>query len=120
MPTQHESTRRQILALLKRRGEMTTAQLAEVIGITSMGVRQHLNGLERDDLVTIVVARQKHRMFFKWWQMILCPSWPEVQPESEIAVQLISAKVGHKCAHEVLELKNFVFDVFTLFNIFTC
>lgn len=59
MPTQHESTRRQILALLKRRGEMTTAQLAEVIGITSMGVRQHLNGLERDDLVTIVVARQK-------------------------------------------------------------
>ena len=59
MPIPNDSTRRQILELIKRRGEMTTAQLADLIGITSMGVRQHLNGLERDGLVTPDVIRQK-------------------------------------------------------------
>jgi len=29
---------------------MTAGQLSEAIGITSMGVRQHLNSLERDGL----------------------------------------------------------------------
>ena len=59
MPTQQDSTRRQITSLLKREIEMTAAKMAEVIGITSMGVRQHLNGLERDGLVETVVVRQK-------------------------------------------------------------
>jgi predicted ArsR family transcriptional regulator len=37
---------------------MTAGQLAGEIGITSMGVRQHLSGLERDDLVETRVVRQ--------------------------------------------------------------
>ncbi len=58
MPQREGTTRRQILELLKRRGDMTAGQLAEEIGITSMGVRQHLSGLERDDLVQTRVVRQ--------------------------------------------------------------
>ena len=37
---------------------MTAGQLAGEIGITSMGVRQHLSSLERDDLVETRVVRQ--------------------------------------------------------------
>lgn len=59
MPAHEASTRRQIIGLLKRRGEMTAAQMAERIGITSMGVRQHLHSLERDGFVTPVIVRQK-------------------------------------------------------------
>ena len=38
---------------------MTAGQLSEAIGITSMGVRQHLNSLERDGLIATQVVRQK-------------------------------------------------------------
>lgn len=58
MPHAEGTTRRQILELLKRKGDMTAGQLAREIGITSMGVRQHLSGLERDDLVETRVVRQ--------------------------------------------------------------
>ena len=58
MPHAEGTTRRQILELLKRKGDMTAGQLAREIGITSMGVRQHLSGLERDDLVETRIVRQ--------------------------------------------------------------
>lgn len=58
MPHREGTTRRQILELLKRRGDMTASQLADEIGITSMGVRQHLSSLERDDLVETRIVRQ--------------------------------------------------------------
>ncbi len=48
---QMQSTRREILTTLKRRGGMTTDELSEVLGITAMGVRRHLMTLERDGLV---------------------------------------------------------------------
>lgn len=53
------STREQIVDLLKRGGEQTAGQLAAEIGITSMGVRQHLQALERDGLVETVVLRRR-------------------------------------------------------------
>jgi iron-sulfur cluster biosynthesis transcriptional regulator SufR len=48
---QMPATRRKILELLKRRGPLTADQLAEELSITSMGVRQHLVALERDELI---------------------------------------------------------------------
>lgn len=48
---QMQSTRREILKTLKKRGGMTTDELSEVLGITAMGVRRHLMTLERDGLV---------------------------------------------------------------------
>ena len=45
-------TRRQILEALKKRGELTAEALAEQLGLTTSGVRQHLVALASDGLVT--------------------------------------------------------------------
>ena len=52
-------TRQEILGLLKRHGEMTVKALSEQMGITTMGVRQHLSGLEADGLLRSRLQRQK-------------------------------------------------------------
>jgi predicted ArsR family transcriptional regulator len=44
-------TREQILALLRRHGTMTAAELSDALGIGAVGVRQHLALLDRDGLV---------------------------------------------------------------------
>ncbi len=51
MAEQIQPTRRRILIELKKSGELTCQELADVLGITSMGVRRHLITLERDGLV---------------------------------------------------------------------
>jgi DeoR family suf operon transcriptional repressor len=45
-------TRRQILELLKRRGEADTEVIAVTLGITPSGARQHLTALAHDGLIT--------------------------------------------------------------------
>ena len=55
-----ENTRERILYLLKRDGPMTADGLAHSLNITSMGVRQHLNLLEKDGLVAH--HSEKHKM----------------------------------------------------------
>lgn len=52
------STRQDILEILKRRGGQTVEQLSAVLGITPMGVRQHLAVLEKDNLVTTSAVRR--------------------------------------------------------------
>ncbi len=46
------STRREILNTLKKKGSLSVDELSQHLGITPMGIRQHLAILERDDLVT--------------------------------------------------------------------
>jgi predicted ArsR family transcriptional regulator len=46
-----QDTRRKILELLKKKGAQTVQALSRALGITSMGVRQQLNALERDGLI---------------------------------------------------------------------
>lgn len=59
---QLQPTRRKIIMALKERGGLTAAELAEMLGITSMGVRRHLTTLERDKLVVYeLVQRGKGR-----------------------------------------------------------
>lgn len=59
---QLQPTRRKIIVALKQHGGMTAAELAELLGITSMGVRRHLTTLERDRLVRFeLVQRGKGR-----------------------------------------------------------
>jgi len=48
---QVQPTRRRILVALKKSGGLTCNELANELGITSMGVRRHLITLERDGLV---------------------------------------------------------------------
>lgn len=59
---QLQPTRRRIILALKQSGRLTAAELAEQLGITSMGVRRHLTMLERDRLVRYeLVQRGKGR-----------------------------------------------------------
>lgn len=59
---QARPTRRKILLALKQHGGMTAAELADRLGITSMGVRRHLTALERERLVYYnLVQRGKGR-----------------------------------------------------------
>ncbi|MBN2326634.1 MAG: transcriptional regulator [Candidatus Omnitrophica bacterium] len=52
-------TRLHILCLLKKNGRMTSKQVGDIIGVTSMGARQHLTAMERDGLVASEFVRQK-------------------------------------------------------------
>jgi predicted ArsR family transcriptional regulator len=51
-------TRQEILGLLRRRGQMTAAELSEHLGIGAVGVRQHMALLERDGLVHTAAVRR--------------------------------------------------------------
>ena len=51
-------TREQILALLRRHGTMTAAELSDALGIGAVGVRQHLALLDRDGLVQTTGVRR--------------------------------------------------------------
>ncbi|MDQ2995979.1 MAG: ArsR family transcriptional regulator, partial [Chloroflexota bacterium] len=51
-------TREQILALLRRHGNMTAAELSDALGIGAVGVRQHLALLDRDGLVQTTGVRR--------------------------------------------------------------
>ena len=53
-----QTTKSQILGILKRSGGSTVEELASSLGLARMTVRQHLATLERDDLVT---AREVRR-----------------------------------------------------------
>lgn len=52
------NTHQAVLHHLKRNREMTVAELCEVLGITSMAVRRHLAGLQKDGLVDCRMVRQ--------------------------------------------------------------
>lgn len=59
---QLQPTRRKIILALKQHGGLTASELADMLDITSMGVRRHLTMLERDRLVLYeLVQRGKGR-----------------------------------------------------------
>lgn len=51
-------TREVILHLLKTKGDMSTKELTDELGITVMAVRRHIQSLERDNLITSKILRQ--------------------------------------------------------------
>lgn len=53
------STREQVMVLLRRRGRLSAPQLADLLGLTTVGVRRHLVLLERDGLVTASTEKPK-------------------------------------------------------------
>jgi len=60
-----QTTKHQILVLLKRTGSVTVEEAAGALNVASMTARQHLTGLERDGLVrTEKVKRQTGRPHF--------------------------------------------------------
>lgn len=51
-------TRRNIMQLLRRHGELTALELSDHLGVGAVGIRQHLGLLERDELIQIVGLRR--------------------------------------------------------------
>lgn len=61
MTTEHREqgeTRQQIIQQIRRQGEMTATELGEALGIGTVGIRQHLALLERDNLVYVSSVRR--------------------------------------------------------------
>lgn len=52
------TTRQSIMTLLRRRGQMTSGELSDSLGIGAVGVRQHLALLERDGMVEVAGVRR--------------------------------------------------------------
>lgn len=52
------TTRQEILTMLKKQGPLTVSDMAKTLDITEMAVRRHLNTLERDDLIDTYLVRQ--------------------------------------------------------------
>lgn len=64
----HQETRSKILGLLKARGDLSSAMLADELGVSSMAVRQHLSDLESsgDVFSTEFGRRGKGRPAKRW------------------------------------------------------
>ncbi|HLR75060.1 MAG TPA: metalloregulator ArsR/SmtB family transcription factor [Virgibacillus sp.] len=52
------TTKEKLINLLKKETEMTVNEMAEVLGITEMAVRKHLNVLERDSFLQVFEKKQ--------------------------------------------------------------
>ena len=85
-------TRRQILESLKKRGELTTDDLADQLELTTSGVRQHLVALTSDGLVA-----RRYGQACSSEIGFLRESLPEARIER---VQHMIAG-AHSCAYEV-------------------
>jgi predicted ArsR family transcriptional regulator len=58
LPDTPENTHQAVLLHLKRNRELGVAELCELLGITSMAVRRHLSGLQKDGLVEARLEKQ--------------------------------------------------------------
>lgn len=101
---QLQPTRRRILMALKQYGGMTAAALAELLGITSMGVRRHLTTLERDHLVHYeLVQRGKGRPSYVYQ---LTAQAENLFPKNYagLAKELLGYLANRDSGNEVIEL----------------
>src|SRR6266545_703359 len=84
-------TRLSLVHLLKTEGPMTSAQLAERLGLTAMAVRQHLYALHSEKFVAVEERRVPIGRPAKHWR--LTPEADRFFPDaySDLSVSLIGA-----------------------------
>jgi predicted ArsR family transcriptional regulator len=95
-----QTTKQQLLALLKRTGSVTVEEAAGALAIASMTARQHLVGLERDGLVSVDKVRQgagrPHYLY------TLTPKGEELFPRRyDLLAQILLDEVGVLSAAEI-------------------
>ena len=88
-----QTTKQQLLALLKRTGSVTVEEAAGALSVASMTARQHLIGLERDGLVkTEKVKRSTGRPHYLY---TLTPKGDELFPRRyDLLAQIILEEVS--------------------------
>lgn len=104
-----ENTHQAVLFYLKRRNEMTVADLCEALGVTSMAVRRHLSGLQKDGLVECRLVKQSRgRPTYKYRLTAKAESlFPSAI--NNLAFELLDAVYeakGHKGVMELLQLRD--------------
>ncbi len=91
------TTRRALLGVVKRRGSADATELAAALGVTTAGVRRHLDALVGDGLLTTSVERRpKGRPATKFW---LTPAgdetFPRAYPElTEVLLDAVAEEHG--------------------------
>lgn len=83
-------TRRQIINLLKTRGEMAVKELSSLIGITPMGVRGHLLKMESEGFVQSVSKRVKRGRPTFYYRLGQEANKFFPSTEGQIAIELLS------------------------------
>jgi predicted ArsR family transcriptional regulator len=84
-------TRRAIVHLLKTEGPLTSAQLAERLGLTAMAVRQHLYALQAEKLVMVEERKVPIGRPAKYWQLTREADRLFPDAYAELTVSLIGA-----------------------------
>ena len=92
-PYAMQTTKQQILILLKRTGSISVEQTAGALAVASMTARQHLSNLERDGLIVAEKAKQpKGRPHFLY---SLTPKGEEMFPRRyDLLAQIMLDEVG--------------------------
>jgi predicted ArsR family transcriptional regulator len=86
-----KSTSERILFLLKTRAPLAAAALARRLGMTPMGVRQHLTRLAADGLVTHLDERQSVGRPKRYWRLAAKGHARFPDNHAEVTVDLIGA-----------------------------
>ncbi|MDE1341041.1 helix-turn-helix transcriptional regulator [Vibrio aestuarianus] len=90
-----------ILQTLKRDGAVTAKQLADDLGITTMGARQHLQSLEDDGILTFHDVKVKVGRPTRHWSLTQKGHDQFADRHGELTIQLIDA-VEHLFGQEGL------------------
>ena len=90
-PTRDSPTREKVLFHLKTKGAQTAAQLARRLEVTPMAVRQHLQALAADALVTFTDERRKVGRPARVWSLTPAASRRFPDSHGDLTVELIKA-----------------------------
>lgn len=88
---EERKTRRALVHLLKTEGPLTSAQLADRLGLTAMAVRQHLYALQAEKFVAVEERRVPIGRPAKHWQLTAEADRFFPDAYSELSVSLIGA-----------------------------
>lgn len=94
------------MKFLKTEGPMDSQQLAEKLGLTAMGVRQHLYALQSEKLVTAVEKKVAVGRPVKIWQLTRDADrlFPDAYAELNVAlIGAIGETFGQDGLHRVIE-----------------
>jgi len=84
-------TNDKIIQLLKIRGALTAKILAEELGLTTMGVRQHMQALEEANEVVFADKKAPRGRPTRYWQLTPKSNIHFVDKHEELTVQLIDS-----------------------------
>jgi predicted ArsR family transcriptional regulator len=86
-----QTSKQRILHLLKLQGDLTATALAEALNVSPMAVRQHLQGLKADGLVTCASVRQPLGRPVKLWRLSQAAAKGFPDRHADLMVDLLSS-----------------------------